>query len=1585
MAVYPDRIVLKNSEQSGADITAAIAPGGSDEILRGELVLGLSAGSARLFTVDNQGNVVQFGGSDAAFLGGLEDVDLGGLVDGQVIRWDASESLWKPANYNVTDLDGISTYSLGTGTPFPGAQQTLIDTSTIADGYRIGTTGHISQESGSRDLFMGVRYNSSSVRGLRVGSAPGTDMSLYSASGITNFAGAQDTTGDAEIRLFLKGNTQYSGFRSSPNLSSNIVWTLPDEIGASGRVLTSNGSGGWYWSVGPAPDLSSSSLGSIGDVDLTGLDDGDYIRWDENSSSWLAVAGFTGDLDGLSDVRVTDNTVYVDHKGLVVNDESISDAFNNSVSLLNSTYSANISFSTAKQTRLTLGSSRFYNYNGVITEAATPFTVGNTQKGILRLGKASSTNINTVSVSNSVTLSTDTATQDYELVLPPATGGSGQVLGTDGTGNLGWYDTYPPVGNGLIEYTIDVNASPPTFSGEGVTGGSLLVLVPGLSYRFTSLDNTVGISVRSSQGAYTDGGMSGIGVVGAPLAWTVPPNAPSEGLTIGRSDTISNSSRVPLAIYAETVPLNRNSIGDVYDVDVTTVPPNFNQALVWDGSNWTPSPVYSEVGSIYLQGAPWNTRVLTEPEANANGFYTTSVSYLSQLGTYEHKLVLNEFTAGNVSAASVFDSIIATGDDVWVNITYFYSNGTSTATGLSVSKSLARTGSSTYTLTFNAGYAASTSASIAVTLLQRRLLEIPVDSVNGQTGDVVLDVADIDDVFTESLTDLEVGFPYIKKTSGLAGGVELRFVNLPDGSSEYRLTFNNIDAAGVNRRELAAKQNNAYIRKAEEDTWIPLQVSPQVSSTGVYSYFNISSEASDLVLLSGLNQAFFVKFEINPQEGYTLSSDSILQYDFKDSLWKPASPQISAGVSSVNGETGDVILTLGDLVDVESTTPTDGQGLVWQGSSWGPGSLKDSEIRWTISNSGSSDYLFSGPGFAGPTADPTLYVMRGQTYIFEKLVTPHPFQLQALPGISQPAYEEGVTGTQPLAAGTIEWVVPMNAPDVLYYQCTSHSAMFGQIIVAGGGDVELALDDLTDVSYSNGSLEIDGLDQVVFSSADVPAGEGYKVFVNPVYGVGLGAYDATNSRGSLIYAHTAKGIELRSDVSGIIRLSGNSTRTDNQPELRWESGDPTGSSPDGNYIGLKMPANVTVDQTYVLPALDGSAGQVLSTDGSGVMSWADGASNGVSPLTVQAKNGASGAPLGITSNVSTLSFNTGNGFSVTDLGSGEAFIELGSSFAPWYVDGQATLAPAGEEPIKFIAGSGISITTNPNTLVKEIKFEATGGGSGGSGSGAAADLVSETATTATGLVTFEEIGLSGILVEFGCDVDAWITLYPTAALRSADTGRAFGEDPQPGSGILSEAYVLAGTSVLATPGTVYFNNDTPATSAVYALVRGTDGALIDSAIINVKAYPSVTGVPSGGGGGGSTGTRLNETQSAVDGEASFTGLGHSGAIVSVAATAPAWIVVYGSEADRTADSSRAFGTDPALGSGVFAEFYVETGQVALATPGTTYFNNDVAMTEAMYVAVRDSKGNDLSCDVTIVAYGNQVITSISGGTFGSGL
>lgn len=63
MAVFPDRIVLKNSTDPEATIIAAIETGGTDAITQGELVLGLEDGAASLFTKDALGAIVTISGS----------------------------------------------------------------------------------------------------------------------------------------------------------------------------------------------------------------------------------------------------------------------------------------------------------------------------------------------------------------------------------------------------------------------------------------------------------------------------------------------------------------------------------------------------------------------------------------------------------------------------------------------------------------------------------------------------------------------------------------------------------------------------------------------------------------------------------------------------------------------------------------------------------------------------------------------------------------------------------------------------------------------------------------------------------------------------------------------------------------------------------------------------------------------------------------------------------------------------------------------------------------------------------------------------------------------------------------------------------------------------------------------------------------------------------------------------------------------------------------------------------------------------------------------------------------------------------
>ena len=64
----------------------------------------------------------------------------------------------------------------------------------------------------------------------------------------------------------------------------------------------------------------------------------------------------------------------------------------------------------------------------------------------------------------------------------------------------------------------------------------------------------------------------------------------------------------------------------------------------------------------------------------------------------------------------------------------------------------------------------------------------------------------------------------------------------------------------------------------------------------------------------------------------------------------------------------------------------------------------------------------------------------------------------------------------------------------------------------------------------------------------------------------------------------------------------------NQAETRFLEATANGT----NYVGFKAPASITTNLIWTLPSADGTANQVLSTDGSGVLSFATASSGGVS-------------------------------------------------------------------------------------------------------------------------------------------------------------------------------------------------------------------------------------------------------------------------------------------------------------------------------------------------------------------------------------
>ena len=106
---------------------------------------------------------------------------------------------------------------------------------------------------------------------------------------------------------------------------------------------------------------------------------------------------------------------------------------------------------------------------------------------------------------------------------------------------------------------------------------------------------------------------------------------------------------------------------------------------------------------------------------------------------------------------------------------------------------------------------------------------------------------------------------------------------------------------------------------------------------------------------------------------------------------------------------------------------------------------------YTLGAVGSDHYTFTGEGLTGAVNDPTLYLTRGKTYRFVNGNSSgaHPFRIQSVAGAGGTEYNTGVTNNSGAGGSTIVFAVPQDAPDVLYYICTSHPAMNGVFYMAG--------------------------------------------------------------------------------------------------------------------------------------------------------------------------------------------------------------------------------------------------------------------------------------------------------------------------------------------------------------------------------------------------------------------------------------------------------------------------------------------------------------------------------------------------------
>jgi len=99
--------------------------------------------------------------------------------------------------------------------------------------------------------------------------------------------------------------------------------------------------------------------------------------------------------------------------------------------------------------------------------------------------------------------------------------------------------------------------------------------------------------------------------------------------------------------------------------------------------------------------------------------------------------------------------------------------------------------------------------------------------------------------------------------------------------------------------------------------------------------------------------------------------------------------------------------------------------------------------RYYVTANGASDYRFAGPGILNTVGDPTLYLHRGFTYLFENSTgSSHPFRIQ---------FTGTTTGVGTYVSGSQNGVqiftIPHDAPLSYEYQCTAHASMKGTFII----------------------------------------------------------------------------------------------------------------------------------------------------------------------------------------------------------------------------------------------------------------------------------------------------------------------------------------------------------------------------------------------------------------------------------------------------------------------------------------------------------------------------------------------------------
>jgi cytoskeletal protein CcmA (bactofilin family) len=219
----------------------------------------------------------------------------------------------------------------------------------------------------------------------------------------------------------------------------------------------------------------------------------------------------------------------------------------------------------------------------------------------------------------------------------------------------------------------------------------------------------------------------------------------------------------------------------------------------------------------------------------------------------------------------------------------------------------------------------------------------------------------------------------------------------------------------------------------------------------------------------------------------------------------------------------------------------------------------------------------------GVTQD-TLLLYRGLKYVFDvndSSIGSHPFYIQTTSGTytSSNVYNEGVTNNG-ATSGTIEFIIPDDAPNTLYYVCGSHSGMGGTINIQNGLNINDKLFVSETIEHNGLTMTPGtGIDQIIeFTNAPTfTANEWFDLHDGSNYSGPYIKYDGSTATSNVAYPSTyIMQLYIQSSGNFDLHASGNITFGNN----------PT-SSTDGNteeivlHRGYYKKANVWARMKYV--------------------------------------------------------------------------------------------------------------------------------------------------------------------------------------------------------------------------------------------------------------------------------------------------------------------------------------------------------------------------------------------------------------------